>query len=115
MSGKTKILGFGKGRGEGVEASEVSEPAEIATETPPALIVGPRRPVDPLQEARDLEDTAMAYAEVVSAIGVITKTTQAGEDSYAGLTLKEMAENLDSAWERWDTAQRRLLGQQRSA
>lgn len=119
MSGKTKILNFGKGRGEGVEASEASEAAETVSETvteaPVARLVGPRKPVDPLQEARDLEDAAMAYSEVVRAIGVITKTTQAGEDSYAGLTLKEMAENLDRAWERWDHAQRRLLGQQRSA
>jgi hypothetical protein len=119
MSGKSKILGFGKGRGEGVEEPGASEASKSGTETvneaPAARIVGPRKPVDPLQEARDLEDAAMAYSEVVRAIGVITKTTQAGEDSYAGLTLKEMAENLDRAWERWDQAQRRLLGLQRSA
>jgi hypothetical protein len=132
MSGKTKILNFGKGRGEGVEASEASAASEsvnetvaeagaeagaeaVAAETPVARLVGPRKPIDALQEARDLEDVAMAYSEVVRAIGVITKTTQAGEDSYAGLTLKEMSENLDRAWERWDHAQRRLLGQQRSA
>lgn len=119
MSGKTKILGFGKGRGEGVEASEASEASEtsatVETVEPTARLIEPRQPSDPLQEARDLEDAAMAYSEVVHVLGAITKTTQAGEDSYAGLTLQDMAENLESAWARWDTAQRRLIGQQRSA
>lgn len=114
MSGKTKILGFGKGRGEVVEASGASEASQSAAETAPRLFE-PRKPSDPLQEARDLEDAAMAYSEVVHVLGAITKTTQAGASSYAGLTLKDMAENLESAWERWDKAQRRLIGQQRSA
>ncbi len=115
MSGKTKILGFGKARGEVVEASEASEAPQTAAENAPAArMFEPRKPSDPLQEARDLEDAAMAYSEVVHVLGAITKTTQAGETSYAGLTLKDMAENLESAWERWDKAQRRLIGQQRS-
>ncbi len=109
MSGKTK-MGFGRARSEVVaETSEASE-----TAAPAARIIEQRRPVDPLQEARDLEETAMAYSEVVRAIGVITKTTQAGEDTYAGLTIAEMSENLDAAWKRWDTAQRRLIGPQRT-
>ena len=125
MSGKTKMLGFGKVRGEVVEGSEASdasqaaeagEPgASAAVNAPTARLIEPRRPSDPLQEARDLEDAAMAYSEVVHVLGAITRTTQAGEDSYAGLTLKDMAENLESAWDRWDKAQRRLIGQQRTA
>ena len=115
MSGKTRILGIGKARGEGAEASEARENQNGTTaEAPAALIVEQRKPVDPVQEARDLEESAMAYSEVVRALGVITKTTQAGESTYAGLTLQEMADNLESAWKRWDTAQRRLIGQQRT-
>ena len=114
MSGKTKILGIGRARGE--SAAEGSEAAvvEAAPETGAARIVAQRKPSDPLQDARDLEDAAMAYSEVVRAIDVITKTTQAGETTYAGLTLTEMASNLESAWKRWDTAQRRLIGAQRT-
>ncbi len=108
MSGKTRILGMGRSRGELV--AEVSE----AAEAPVARIVEQRKPSDPLQEARDLEAAAMAYSEVVRVLGTITKTTQAGESSYAGLTLGDMADNLDAAWARWDTAQRRLIGQQRT-
>lgn len=116
MSGKTKMLGFGKVRGEASEASDASETAEAApVSAPTARLIEPRKPSDPLQEARDLEDAAMAYSEVVHVLGAITRTTQAGEDSYAGLTLKDMAENLESAWDRWDKAQRRLIGQQRTA
>ena len=111
MSGKTRILSMGKTRGEVAEASAAGVPA---AEAPAARIVEQRRPVDPLQEARDLEESAMAYSEVVRALGVITKTTQAGESTYAGLTLAEMTENLESAWKRWDTAQRRLIGPQRA-
>jgi hypothetical protein len=112
MSGKTRIMGIGRARGEVVaEASEAETPAVAA---PVARIVEQRQPVDHLQEARDLEDAAMAYSEVVRALGVITKTTQAGESTYAGLSLQDMADNLDSAWARWDTAQRRLIGQQRT-
>ncbi len=116
MSGKTKMLGFGKVRGEVVEASGASEASgtDEVSETA-ARLIEPRRASDPLQEARDLEDAAMAYSEVVHVLGAITRTTQAGESSYAGLTLQDMAENLESAWARWDTAQRRLIGQQRSA
>jgi len=115
MSGKTRILGIGRARGEVV--AEASEAAEGATKTAgpaEARLIAPRKPVDPVQEARDLEDAAMAYSEVVRALGVITKTTQAGESSYAGLSLQDMADNLESAWARWDTAQRRLIGQQRT-
>ncbi|GAA0636604.1 hypothetical protein GCM10009547_46130 [Sporichthya brevicatena] len=109
MSGKTK-LGFGRARSEVLaEPSEASE-----TAAPVGKLIAPRREVDPVQEARDLEDAAMAYSEVVRAISVITKTTQAGEDTYAGLTLAEMSANLDEAWKRWDTAQRRLIGPQRT-
>ncbi len=111
MSGKTRILGMGKARGEVV--AEASEAEVTPAAAPVARIVEQRRPVDHLQEARDLEESAMAYSEVVRALGVITKTTQAGENTYAGLTLQEMAANLESAWARWDTAQRRLIGQQR--
>jgi len=125
MSGKTRILGIGKARGEVVaEASEAAAPEATASvaeaskggvaPAPSARIVEQRQSVDHLQEARDLEDAAMAYSEVVRALGVITKTTQAGESTYAGLTLEEMADNLESAWARWDTAQRRLIGQQRA-
>lgn len=120
MSGKTRILGIGKARGEVVaEASEAETPVDEASApgvapAPSARVVEQRRPVDHLQEARDLEDAAMAYSEVVRALGVITKTTQAGESTYAGLTLQDMADNLESAWARWDTAQRRLIGQQRT-
>jgi hypothetical protein len=112
MSGKTRIMGIGKARGEVV--AEASEAAVTPAEAPAARIVEQRQPVDHLQEARDLEDAAMAYSEVVRALGVITKTTQAGESTYAGLTLPEMAANLESAWARWDTAQRRLIGPQRT-
>jgi hypothetical protein len=112
MSGKTRILGIGKARGEVV--AEASEAAETVVAPAGARLVEPRKPVDPVQEARDLEESAMAYSEVVRALGVITKTTQAGESTYAGLTLEEMAANLEAAWERWDTAQRRLIGQQRT-
>jgi hypothetical protein len=108
MSGKTRILGMGRSRGEVV--AEGSE----AVETPVARIVEQRKAVDPVQEARDMEDAAMAYSEVVHVLGTITKTTQAGESAYAGLTLEEMADSLDRAWARWDTAQRRLIGQQRT-
>ncbi|HUR73637.1 MAG TPA: hypothetical protein VMZ00_05135 [Sporichthya sp.] len=108
MSGKTRILGMGRSRGEGV--AEVSEVSEV----PAARIVEQRRAEDPLQDARDLEDAAMAYSEVVHVLGAITKTTQAGESAYAGLTLEEMADSLDRAWERWDKAQRRLIGPQRT-
>lgn len=111
MSGKTRILGIGKARG---EVAEVAEVAGAPAEAPAAVIAGQRKPVDELQEARDLEETAMAYSEVVRALGVITKTTQAGESTYAGLTLQDMTENLEAAWKRWDTAQRRLIGQQRT-
>lgn len=115
MSGKTK-MGFGRGRSEVVaEASEVSDTEAGAGTATAARVIGPRKPVDPLQEARDLEDAAMAYSEVVRAIGALTKTTQAGEDTYAGLSLAEMSANLDAAWKRWDNAQRRLIGQQRSS
>src|SRR5262245_34227988 len=108
MSGKTRILGFGRTR----EVAETGESVEAPAAA--ARVIEPRKPVDPIQEARDLEDAAMAYSEVVRALGVITKTTQAGESTYAGLTLDEMAANLESAWKRWDTAQRRLIGSQRS-
>lgn len=108
MSGKTRILGMGRSRGEVV--AEGSEPAE----TPAARIVEQRKPSDPVQEARDMEDAAMAYSEVIRVLGTITKTTQAGESSYAGLTLEDMADNLDAAWARWDKAQRRLIGPQRT-
>lgn len=111
MSGKTRILGMGRSRGELV--AEVSEASNVA-EAPVARIAPQRKPTDHVQEARDMEDAAMAYSEVVHVLGAITKTTQAGESSYAGLTLGDMADNLDAAWARWDTAQRRLIGQQRT-
>ena len=109
MSGKTRILGIGRARGEvGAEASEAPGT------TPAARIVEQRTPVDALQDARDLEDAAMAYSEVVHVLGAITKTTQAGESTRGGLSLAEMADHLESAWARWDKAQRRLIGQQRT-
>ncbi|MBA3741646.1 hypothetical protein [Sporichthya sp.] len=109
MSGKTRILGRGRSRGE-----LVAEVSEAVTPAPAAQIVGQRKPEDPLQDARDLEDAAMAYSEVVHVLGAITKTTQAGESTHGGLSLEEMAVSLDQAWARWDTAQRRLIGQQRT-
>lgn len=111
MSGKTRILGIVKARsGEsGAVAQQIEAPAPVAS------IIEPRQPMDAVQTARDLEDAAMAYTEVVRALDAITRTTQAGEDSYAGLTLDAMADNLESAWGRWDTAHRRLIGAQRTA
>lgn len=112
MSGKTRILGIGRARGEVAEVSEAAAVVEAKLPAPRATVE--RTPIDPVQDARNLEDAAMAYSEVVRAIDVITKTTQAGESSYAGLTLDELSANLESAWQRWDTAQRRLIGAQRN-
>ena len=113
MSAKSRMLGFGKVRGDVDEVAEASEGSEKVA--PAARVIEQRKPSDPLQEARDLEDAAMAYSEVVHVLGAITKTTQSGEQSYAGLSLEDMAENLESAWKRWDQAQRRLIGPQRTA
>jgi hypothetical protein len=120
MSGKTRILGIVKARsGESDAAADAVAKAAptggpVAAPEPVARVVEPRSPMDAVQTARDLEDAAMAYTEVVRALDAITKTTQAGEDSYAGLTLDAMADNLESAWGRWDTAHRRLIGAQRT-
>lgn len=111
MSGKTRIMGIVKARsGESDAVVEAPEAPKAA-----AGVIAPRKPADSLQTARDLEDAAMAYTEVVRALDAITKTTQAGEDSYAGLTLDAMTDNLESAWGRWDSAHRRLIGAQRTA
>lgn len=117
MSGKTRILGIVKARSGGSDAAAGAVTKTEVTEAPApvASIIEPRSPMDAVQTARDLEDAAMAYTEVVRALDAITKTTQAGEDSYAGLTLDAMADNLESAWGRWDTAHRRLIGAQRTA
>lgn len=113
MSGKTRMLGLGRSREVVAEAPEVPA-APAAPAAPVARIVEQRKPTDALQTAIDLEDAAMAYSEVVHVLGAITKTTQAGESTHGGLSLDEMADNLDAAWERWDKAQRRLIGQQRT-
>lgn len=117
MSAKSKFAGVVKVRpaSEGAGAVDKVETAAAETAQTRAAVIEQRKPSDDLQTARDLEDAAMAYTEVVRALDAITKTTQAGEDSYAGLTLDAMADKLESAWGRWDTAHRRLIGAQRSA
>lgn len=111
MSGKTRILGIVKARSG--ESDAVAEAREAPART--ASIIEPRQPMDDVQTARDLEDAAMAYTEVVQVLDAITRTTQTGEGAHAGQSLDVLAANLESAWGRWDTAHRRLIGAQRSA
>ncbi|MGQ0632188.1 MAG: hypothetical protein ACT4P1_14295 [Sporichthyaceae bacterium] len=125
MSGKTRIKNIGVIRArsssetlaensvgdESVRAESVSAvSAKVPGQSAPG---GAATLLDPVQTARDLEDAARAYTEVVQVLEAITRSTQGPADPAAAAAINAMATHLESAWSRWDDAHRRLIGAER--
>ncbi|MGQ0625191.1 MAG: hypothetical protein ACT4PP_11160 [Sporichthyaceae bacterium] len=113
MSGKTRIKGIGVIRAR--TSSESLAPRPVGAAEAEAIHEGSDHAgaatlLDPVQSALDLEDAARAYTEVVQVLEAITRSTRGPADPAAIAAINAMATNLESAWSRWDSAHRRLLG-----
>lgn len=85
-------------------------PAAVAEPGAPAPVIPDQRVQGHVRATLDLEEAARAYTEVVQLLGALTRTAQSGADAAA---VTAMSTALDSAWGRWDSAHRRLIGAQR--
>lgn len=120
MSGKTRIKNIGviRARSSSETLAEKSVGAESVSAVSEAVSEqsapgGAATLLDPVQTARDLEDAARAYTEVVQVLEAITKSTQSPGNPAAVAAIDAMATHLESAWSRWDDAHRRLIGSER--